>query len=307
MAAVVPIDAQTLSNASHFIIDFLSGGVAGVISKTVAAPLERVKLLLQTQGTNERIARPYKGIGDCFSRILKEEGLLAFWRGNGANVIRYFPTQALNFSIKDSIQRFVGSVDRNQHPYQFVLKNILAGGLAGSISSSIVYPLDFARTRLGVDVGKNAGTRQFTGIGDCLSTTFKSDGIRGLYRGAGMAVYGIFIYRGLYFGIYDSGKPIFIKSDDSFFKKFFFAQFCVISSETIAYPTDTVKRMLMLQSTRKEVMYNGIVDCCRKVYAKEGLKGFWKGNVSNMMRSVGSSLCLVLYDEFQKQKSNKRM
>jgi len=305
MTSVVPLDTKSLSNASHFLVDFFSGGVAGVISKTVAAPLERVKLLIQTQGTNERIARPYNGISDCFTRIFKEEGPLAFWRGNGANVIRYFPTQALNFSIKDSIQRFVGVVDRNQHPYMFVLKNILAGGLAGSISSTIVYPLDFARTRLGVDVGKTAGARQFTGIGDCLFTTYRSDGIRGLYRGAGMAVYGIFIYRGLYFGFYDSGKPYFIHTDDSFLKKFFFAQFCVISSETIAYPTDTVKRMLMLQSTRKEVMYNGIIDCCKKVYAKEGISGFWKGNVSNMMRSVGSSLCLVLYDEMQKHKAKR--
>ena len=75
-----------------FITDFLAGGIAGIISKTVAAPIERVKLILQTANENLRITRPYKGIADCFSRCVKEEGFLSLWRGNWANVIRYFPT-----------------------------------------------------------------------------------------------------------------------------------------------------------------------------------------------------------------------
>lgn len=300
MSQTVTQDFQSLPyKVGQFCLDFLSGGVAGVVAKTVAAPVERVKLLLQTQGTNERIAKPYTGIADCWKRIYTEEGILAFWRGNGANIIRYFPTQALNFSIKDSLQAFFGKTDREKYPYKFVLKNLLAGGIAGSITSTIVYPLDFARTRLGVDVGKSQGARQFKGVADCISTTYKTDGIKGLYRGAGMAVFGIFIYRGLYFGVYDSGKAVIIKEGDSIVKKFFFAQACVIFSETLAYPTDTVKRMLMLQSTRKEVMYTGVADCIRKVYQKDGLPGFWKGCLSNVMRSIGSSICLVLYDEIK--------
>jgi solute carrier family 25 (adenine nucleotide translocator) protein 4/5/6/31 len=280
-------------------LDFFSGGISGIAAKTVSAPMERVKLLLQTQGTNERLATKYNGIGDCITRIYREEGVKAFWRGNMANIIRYFPTQALNFSIKDHIQTIFPQVDRNLNPYYFVGKNLLAGGLAGSITSLIVYPLDFARTRLGVDVGKGANERQFTGVKDCISKTYKNEGLKGLYRGVGASVFGIFMYRGLYFGVYDSAKPVVMKKDDSLVKKFFFAQFCVIFSETLAYPTDTVKRMLMLQSNKKEVMYTGAFDCVRKVYGKDGISGFWKGNVSNMMRSVGSSLCLVLYDELK--------
>jgi len=295
----------TTAKITSFLWDFLNGGISGVVAKTAAAPVERVKLLLQTQGTNERLTRPYTGIADCFSRIFKEEGILAFWRGNTANIIRYFPTQALNFSIKDSLQNFFPKVDRRENPYKFVLKNLLSGGLAGSITSMVVYPLDFARTRLGVDVAQNHGQRQFKGVGDCLVSTYKADGMRGLYRGAGASIFGIFIYRGLYFGVYDSGKAVVIQNNDPLYKKFFFAQACVIFSETIAYPTDTVKRMLMMQSNRKDVMYNGVVDCCRKVYQKEGLKGFWKGNLSNMMRSFGSSICLVLYDELKKAKNEK--
>merc|ERR1712071_86755 len=86
-----------------FVVDFALGGISAAISKTVVAPIERVKLLLQVQDNIKGIdpASKYKGIGDCFSRVHSEQGLAAFWRGNMANVIRYFPTQALNFACKD--------------------------------------------------------------------------------------------------------------------------------------------------------------------------------------------------------------
>ena len=88
--------------SEKFYLDFALGGVAAVISKSAAAPMERVKLLLQNQGEmikRGHLRRPYTGVGDCFRRVLREEGLLSFWRGNQANVIRYFPTQVFSFSL----------------------------------------------------------------------------------------------------------------------------------------------------------------------------------------------------------------
>jgi hypothetical protein len=91
--------------------DFLMGGVSAAVSKTAAAPIERVKLLIQNQDEmikQGRLAEPYKGIGDCFGRTIKDEGFGSLWRGNTANVIRYFPTQALNFAFKDYFKRTLG-------------------------------------------------------------------------------------------------------------------------------------------------------------------------------------------------------
>ncbi|CAN1296872.1 ADP,ATP carrier protein ER-ANT1 [Linum perenne] len=82
--------------SERFYADFVMGGTAAVVSKSAAAPIERVKLLLQNQGEmmkRGQLRRPYMGIRDCFKRVLREEGMLSFWRGNQANVIRYFPTQ----------------------------------------------------------------------------------------------------------------------------------------------------------------------------------------------------------------------
>jgi len=90
-----------------FVENFMLAGVAAGVSKTAAAPIERVKLLVQNQDEmikQGRLDKPYTGVIDCTTRVLKTEGVYPFWRGNLANVLRYFPTQALNFAFKDAIK-----------------------------------------------------------------------------------------------------------------------------------------------------------------------------------------------------------
>lgn len=89
---------EMTKTSERFSTDFVMGGAAAIMAKSAAAPIERVKLLLQNQGEmikRGQLRRPYMGVGDCFRRVLREDGLLSFWRGNQANVIRYFPTQVL--------------------------------------------------------------------------------------------------------------------------------------------------------------------------------------------------------------------
>lgn len=163
----------------------------------------------QVQHASQQISaeKQYKGIIDCVVRIPKEQGFLSFWRGNLANVIRYFPTQALNFAFKDKYKQiFLGGVDRHKQFWRYFAGNLASGGAAGATSLCFVYPLDFARTRLAADVGKGAAQREFSGLGDCLTKIFKSDGLRGLYQGFNVSVQGIIIYRAAYFGVYDTAK-----------------------------------------------------------------------------------------------------
>ena len=86
-------------DVTKFLIDLASGGTAAAVSKTAVAPIERVKLLLQVQDASTQIAadKRYKGIMDVLIRVPKEQGVAALWRGNLANVIRYFPTQVSFF------------------------------------------------------------------------------------------------------------------------------------------------------------------------------------------------------------------
>jgi len=287
----------------NFALDFMLGGVSAAISKTATAPIERVKLLLQTQAANKKLEgdKAYKGIVDVLVRVPREEGVAALWRGNLANVIRYFPTQALNFAFKDTYKQIFCPYNPKTEFWKFFLGNLASGGAAGATSLMFVYPLDFARTRLAADVGKGS-ERQFTGLVDCLKKIRAVDGVKGLYQGFGVSVLGIIAYRACYFGGYDTAKRTLLSDPKtSVIFKFIVAQ-CVTSiSGIMSYPLDTVRRRMMMQSGRKgaDIMYTGTIDCFRKISQNEGGKAFFKGALSNVFRGAGASLVLVLYDEMQ--------
>ncbi|XP_071807407.1 ADP/ATP translocase 1-like [Asterias amurensis] len=290
-------------DAVSFLKDLMAGGTAAAISKTAVAPIERVKLLLQVQAASTQIAadKQYKGIVDCFSRVTKEQGFNSLWRGNLANVIRYFPTQALNFAFKDKYKQiFLSGVDKNKQFPRYFAGNLASGGAAGATSLCFVYPLDFARTRLAADVGKAGGGREFKGLGDCLTKIAKSDGIKGLYRGFGVSVQGIIIYRAAYFGTYDTLKSLVPTEYNNFFVSWMIAQAVTTGSGVVSYPFDTVRRRMMMQSGRKDILYKGTLDCWSKIFKQEGPSAFFKGALSNVLRGTGGALVLVLYDEIKK-------
>jgi len=292
--------------SKDFLIDFALGGVSGAFAKTCTAPIERVKLIIQTQDSNPKIrsgeVARYTGIGNCFTRVYQEQGLGAFWRGNLTNVIRYFPTQAFNFAFKDSIKKLFPKADPNKEFGKFFAINMASGGLAGAGSLCIVYPLDYARTRLASDVG--SGKRDFEGLADCLIKTAKGPkGVLGLYNGFGVSVVGIIPYRGVYFGLFDSLKEMNPYKKDlgvlGVASKFAVAQFTAITAGYASYPFDTVRRRLQMQSEKppSEWLYKGTFDCFVKVAKEEGIGGMFKGAGANALRTVGSALVLVLYDQ----------
>ncbi|CAH1363709.1 hypothetical protein MTP99_000043 [Tenebrio molitor] len=288
-----------------FLKDFLAGGISAAIAKTAVAPIERVKLILQVQHANKQIPeeKRYKGIIDCFIRIPKEQGILSYWRGNLANVLRYFPTQALNFAFKDVYKAiFMEGVDKNTQFWRYFAANLASGGAAGATSLCFVYPLDYARTRLGADVGKSLAERQYTGIIDCIMKTFKTDGLMGLYRGFSVSVQGIIIYRASYFGLFDTAKGMLPDPKNTpFLLSFVIAQVVTTVSGFTSYPFDTVRRRMMMQSGRAkhEVMYKNTLDCWVKITKNEGPFAFFKGAFSNILRGTGAALVLVFYDEIK--------
>ncbi|XP_065205124.1 ADP,ATP carrier protein 1-like [Planococcus citri] len=293
-------------DAVAFAKDFLAGGISAAVSKTAVAPIERVKLLLQVQHASKQITKEnqYKGIIDCFVRIPKEQGMVSFWRGNMANVIRYFPTQALNFAFKDVYKKiFMEGVDKKTQFWRYFVANLASGGAAGATSLCFVYPLDFARTRLAADVGKGPAEREFKGLVDCIGKTVKSDGIIGLYRGFGVSVQGIIIYRAAYFGFFDTAKGMLPDPKNTpFLISWAIAQFVTTFAGIMSYPFDTVRRRMMMQSGRKasEQQYKGTMDCWAKIAKSEGAGAFFKGAFSNVLRGTGGALVLVFYDELKR-------
>ncbi|KAI5964148.1 PET9 [Candida pseudojiufengensis] len=290
---------------SKFVIDFLMGGVSAAISKTAAAPIERVKLLIQNQDEmlkQGRLSHKYTGIIDCFKRTAADEGIASFWRGNTANVIRYFPTQALNFAFKDKFKAMFG-FKKDEGYWKWFAGNLASGGLAGATSLAFVYSLDYARTRLANDAKSAKGDgkgREFNGLVDVYKKTLASDGIAGLYRGFGPSVVGIVVYRGLYFGLYDSLKPVVLVGplQGSFLASFLLGWAVTTGASTASYPLDTIRRRMMMTSGQA-VKYKGAFDCFKKVVAAEGVKSLFKGCGANILRGVAGAGVISLYDQLQ--------
>uniref|UniRef100_A0A914PPH4 ADP/ATP translocase n=1 Tax=Panagrolaimus davidi TaxID=227884 RepID=A0A914PPH4_9BILA len=206
-----------------------------------------------------------------------EQGSAAFWRGNLPSVIRYFPTYALNFAFNDTYKKlFLNNVDKNKQFWRFFAGNLAAGGAAGATALCFVYPLDFARTRLAADVGKGS-TRELKGLADC-----------------------IIIYRAVYFGMFDTVIHVISKDKKlNFFDAWVIAQVIVVCSCMLSYPWDTVRRRMMMQSGRNDILYKNTLDCALKIIKKEGMSAMYKGAGANVFRSIGAALVLAYYDHFQ--------
>jgi len=298
-----PINKQPLhSRVNSFGRDMMMAGVGASIAKTITSPVERVKLLLQLQATSTQIAKDkqYKGILDCFRRVPKEQGFLSFWRGNLTNIYRYFLAQAFNFAFKEVYKPYIGNITNKTDWKSVLAANLVTGSAAGVTSIVITYPLDFARTRLTADVGRGE-SRQFRGLYHCMSSIVKSDGVRGLYFGLSLSIPTVILYRGVYFGVYDTLNQQV--PTNSLFVKWLYAQSTTTMAGLICYPMDTVRRRLVMQGGRKitERHYSGYADCVRKIYLREGGMGaFYKGALSNVLRGFGGAIVLVLYDELKR-------
>lgn len=165
---------------------------------------------------------------------------------------------------------------------------------------SVVYPLDFARTRMGADkgVGKD---KQYKSMNDCLSQIYAKDGLSGLYQGFGMSLCGIVAYRAAYFGLYDVGKAVMYQPGQkhSPVKSLALAFTTDTFASMMSYPFDTVRRAMMMQAGKAEEdkQYKSAIDAARKIVAKEGAGGLYKGSLSNIARGLGGALVLVFYDQ----------
>merc|ERR1712059_3319 len=143
------------------------------------------------------------------------------------------------------------------------------------------------------------GERQFNGLVDVYVKTLKSDGIQGLYRGFTISAVGIFIYRGMYFGLYDTLRPMLLGPNANVGLSFLLGWAVTVTAGLMSYPIDTVRRRMMMTSGGTAVKYKGSIDCFKHVLANEGFMSLMKGAGANILRGVAGAGVLAGFDKFQ--------
>eukprot|EP00531_Pseudo-nitzschia_arenysensis_P015701 CAMPEP_0116142850 /NCGR_PEP_ID=MMETSP0329-20121206/15127_1 /TAXON_ID=697910 /ORGANISM="Pseudo-nitzschia arenysensis, Strain B593" /LENGTH=355 /DNA_ID=CAMNT_0003638111 /DNA_START=94 /DNA_END=1161 /DNA_ORIENTATION=+ len=310
---------STRTNASRDALrSAMAGAMAGIFSRTMTAPIERVKLVLQLQRVSPVATKNKSAWNVCHQIYSTEGGLRAFWRGNSPNVIRQAGASALNFMFMDAYKAIISPIlnstlafpsnrsNETRKKRRKIVSAFLSGGLAGGTTTTFLYPFEFMRTRLALDVGPS---RMYpNGMRDVFLKIINTDGIRGIYQGYGIALTGVVIYRALHLGGYDACKTELLhrrgnKRDSriSIGEQFAIAQIVSIAAGTFCYPIDSVRRRLMMQAGQPvdARQYANSMDAFQKILAKEGVKGFYLGLGPNIIRSVAGALMLVSYDFFR--------
>ncbi|CAN8316954.1 unnamed protein product [Cochlearia groenlandica] len=182
-------------------VHFISGGLAGITAASATYPLDLVRTRLAAQ----RNAMYYQGIGHAFRTICSEEGLLGLYKGLGATLLGVGPSLAINFAAYESLKSFWISHRPNDSK---VIVSLGCGGLAGVASSTATFPLDLVRRRMQVEGAGGRARVYNTGLFGTFKLIFKTEGMRGLYRGILPEYYKVVPGVGIAFMIFESLKTI---------------------------------------------------------------------------------------------------
>ncbi|KAG2331158.1 hypothetical protein Bca4012_019268 [Brassica carinata] len=295
-----------------------AGGVAGGVSRTAVAPLERMKILLQVQNPHNI---KYSGTVQGLKYIWRTEGLRGLFKGNGTNCARIVPNSAVKFFSYEQASKGILYMYRqqtgNENAQLTPVLRLGAGATAGIIAMSATYPMDMVRGRLTVQTANSP--YQYRGIAHALSTVLREEGPRALYRGWLPSVIGVVPYVGLNFAVYESLKDWLVKDNPfglvennelTIITRLSCGAIAGTVGQTIAYPLDVIRRRMQMVGwkdassvvtgegrSKGSLEYNGMVDAFRKTVRHEGFGALYKGLVPNSVKVVPSiAIAFVTYE-----------
>jgi len=266
-----------------FTQSFVSGGVAGVASRTITSPLDVVKILAQVGTKNTE-----KGFVASFSNIYKEEGLRGFWKGNGIACVRLFPYNAVQFATFTKLK--VMMADPNTGGIS-PLKALGAGSVGGIAATVATYPTDMVKTRLTV-AHADPSKSKYKGMIDAFRVIYQEEGGMAFYKGLSTSVIGVIPFAGGTFMAYDVLDKLWNKPKDKMTPMENFINGCLAASfaQTFSFPFDTIRKKLQAQSKtvtadmRPDVEFDGMYDAFVKTVQKNGILGLWRGTTANLAK-----------------------
>lgn len=198
-----------------------------------------------------------------YRSIIQNEGILGLWAGNGANLLRVFPSKSIIFSSNDFYRGCLGYLYYGSSEKYAEASGVLpwslsfvSGGLAGMSATAATYPLDLARGRITGKLAGPGGKKHYNGIINTVMVTAREEGVRALYKGITPTLIGAMPYEGIKFGTVGILERTFPKDENNDSKsykvtrKLMFGGCGGVMASVITYPNDTVRRLLQLQGSK---------------------------------------------------------
>ncbi|KAG8441474.1 hypothetical protein GDO86_007003 [Hymenochirus boettgeri] len=287
--------SQTEIHSGTWWKQLLAGGVAGAVSRTGTAPLDRLKVLMQVHGSKSHGLSILRGL-----RVMIEEGgIRSLWRGNGINVLKIAPESAIKFMAYEQIKKLI----RGQQETLRVRERFIAGSLAGAIAQTVIYPMEVLKTRLAL-----RRTGQYSGMSDCARQILRTEGIRAFSKGYLPNLLGIVPYAGIDLAVYETLKNTWLqryRSSTTADPGILVLLACGTVSSTCgqiaSYPLALVRTRMQAQASVQGSPQLSMMALFHNIVSQEGFFGLYRGIAPNFLKVIPAvSISYVVYENMKR-------
>ncbi|XP_056131828.1 mitochondrial adenyl nucleotide antiporter SLC25A24-like [Lampris incognitus] len=268
----------------------MAGAMAGAVSRTGTAPLDRMKVFMQVHSSKSNKISLVGG----FKQMLKEGGLTSLWRGNGVNVLKIAPETAIKFMAYEQYKKLLSSEGGKVKTHE----RFMAGSLAGATAQTAIYPMEVMKTRLTL-----RKTGQYSGMFDCAKKILRKEGVKAFYKGYIPNILGIIPYAGIDLAVYESLKNAWLShyAKDTANPGIMVLLGCGTVSSTCgqlaSYPLALIRTRMQAQASLENAEQLTMNRMVKKILEKEGFFGLYRGILPNFMKVIPAvSISYVVYE-----------
>ncbi|KAJ5800182.1 uncharacterized protein N7518_002250 [Penicillium psychrosexuale] len=302
---------------------FLAGGIAGAVSRTATAPLDRLKIYLIAQTSVKSTVQAAKdgslltAVGNdprtlfgALKELWRAGGIRSLFAGNGLNVVKVMPESAIKFGAYESAKRAFAQLEGHNDPKRLrPTSQFMSGGFGGMVAQCFVYPLDTLKFRMQCETVKD-GPKGNQLIAATARKVWNTNGLAGFFRGLPLGLVGMFPYAAIDLSTFEYLKRALIAKkardcgcheDDVPLGNFATGAIGAMSggfSASIVYPLNVLRTRLQTQGTiLHPPTYTGIGEVLSVTLKAEGPRGLYKGLTPNLLKvAPAMSISYVVYE-----------
>ncbi|CAJ1951488.1 unnamed protein product [Sphenostylis stenocarpa] len=275
--------------------EFISGALAGAMTKAILAPLETIR-------TRMVVGVGSKNIAGSFIEVIEQQGWQGLWAGNMINMLRIVPTQAIELATFECVKRAMTSLHHKwEHteypklhigcinfnlPLSWISPVAVAGAAAGIASTIVCHPLEVLKDRLTVS------PEIYPSLGIAIRNIYKDGGVGAFYAGISPTLVGMLPYSTCYYFLYDTMKDSYCQTKNK--KSLNRPEMLLIgalagfTASTISFPLEVARKRLMVGALQGKCPPN-MAAALTEVIREEGLKGLYRGWGASCLKVMPSS------------------